>query len=70
MDVIARNAYESAAKKSQNVKFQAMMYNKIGDVYADLSGTPEKAKEYWQKAVSTAENSEGAQLAAEKLEKQ
>jgi len=70
LDVIARNAYESAAKKSQNVKFQAMMYNKIGDVYADLSGTPEKAKEYWQKAVSTAENSEGAQLAAEKLEKQ
>jgi TolB-like protein len=67
LDVIARNAYESAAQKSQNVKLQAMMYNKIGDVYADLSDKPDKAKEYWQKAVSTAENSEGARLAAEKL---
>lgn len=58
---------ESAAQKSQDKDFQAMMYHKIGKVYDELSANQEKAKEYWQKAVSTAPDSEAAQLAGEKL---
>lgn len=44
-----------------------MMYHKIGKVYDELSDDKEKAKEYWQKAVSTAPDSKDAQLAGEKL---
>ena len=43
------------------------MYHKIGKVYDDLSADKEKAKEFWQKAVSTAPDSEAAQLAGDKL---
>ena len=43
------------------------MYHKIGKVYDELSADKEKAKEYWQKAVSTAPDNEAAQLAGEKL---
>ena len=44
-----------------------MMYHKIGKVYDELSADKEKAKEYWQKTVSTAPDSEAARLAGEKL---
>ncbi len=67
LDKIATGAYETAAQKSQDKNFQAMMYHKIGKVYDELSANQEKAKEYWQKAVSTAPDSEAAQLAGEKL---
>jgi predicted negative regulator of RcsB-dependent stress response len=67
LDKITRDAYEIAAQKSQDKDFQAMMYHKIGKVYDELSDNKEKAKEYWQKAVSTAPDSEAAQLAGEKL---
>ncbi len=43
------------------------MYHKIGKVYDELSDDKEKAKEYWQKAASTAPDSKDAQLAGEKL---
>ena len=67
LDKIATGAYEIAAQKSQDKDFQAMMYHKIGKVYDELSANQEKAKEYWQKAVATAPDSEAAQLAGEKL---
>ena len=43
-----------------------MMYLKIGDVHAELMNDREKAKQYWQSAVSTAPYSEAAQLAGER----
>jgi len=67
LDEIATGAYETAAQKSEDKNFQAMMYHKIGKVYDELSANQKKAKEYWQKAVSTAPDSEAAQLAGEKL---
>ncbi len=67
LDKIATGAYETAAQKSQDKDFQAMMYHKIGKVYDELSANQEKAKEYWEKAVATAPDSEAAQLAAKKL---
>jgi TolB-like protein/tetratricopeptide (TPR) repeat protein len=67
LDKIATGAYETAAQKSQDKNLQAMMYHKIGKVYDELSANQEKAKEYWQKAVATAPDSEAAKLAGEKL---
>jgi len=67
LDQIAQNAYETAARKSPNKDFQAMMYHKIGTVYDELTKDREKAKEYWQKAVATAPDSDAARLAGEKL---
>lgn len=67
LDKIAQDAYENAARKSQNKDFQAMMYHKTGTVYDELTKDLAKAKEYWQKAVLTAPHSEAAQLAGEKL---
>jgi len=67
LDKIARDAYENAAQKSQNKDFQAMMFHKIGNVYAELSEDREKAKENWQMAVSVAPDSEAGRLASGKL---
>ncbi|MFH1992106.1 MAG: FlgO family outer membrane protein [Pseudomonadota bacterium] len=67
LDKIAQDAYEAAARKSPNKDLQAMMYHKIGNIYDELSEKPEKAKEYWQKAVAIAPGSEAARLAGERL---
>ena len=46
-----------------------MLYFKIGNVYAELSDSKERAEQYWQKAVSIAPQSRAAQLAYKKLRK-
>ena len=66
-ETIARDAYGAAAGGSQDKSFRAMMYFRIGNVYAELSNDKEKAKEYWQKAVSTDPASKAARLARERL---
>ncbi len=63
----AVDAYESAIDKSKDKDFQAMMYLKIGNVYAELGENQKKAKESWQKAVDTAPASEGARLSKLKM---
>jgi TolB-like protein len=67
LDRIAREAYEVAAQKSQNKDLQAMMFFKIGNVYAELSENQQKAQENWQKAVSLAPSSEAGRQASAKL---
>lgn len=67
LDEISREAYETAARKSQDKDFQALMYHKIGTVYDELTEERAKAQEYWQKAVAIAPNSNAARLAGEKL---
>lgn len=66
-DIIARNAYEKTLNTTQDRELQAMMYYKIGNVYADLAGDRENAKDYWHKAESAAPGSKGAKLANERL---
>lgn len=66
-ETLALQAYKAAADKGQGKSFEAMMYFKIGNVYAELANDKEKAKAYWQKAASTAPTSEAAQLARQRL---
>ena len=66
-EALALEAYKSAADRSQDRSFQAMMYFKTGNVYADLSDDSARAKEYWQRSVSTAPDSQAARLASERL---
>ena len=42
LDMTAREAYEAAANLREDKQFKAMIYLKIGDVYADLSGDRQK----------------------------
>jgi TolB-like protein/TolA-binding protein len=58
----ARKEYESALRIVQDSDLQAMVYYKLGNVYADLDDDRDTAKEFWQKAVNTAPGSEGARL--------
>lgn len=60
---LAQQDYEAAARVSTDPAFQAMMYYKIGKVYADLTGDSAMADQFMQKAVSTAPGSEAARLA-------
>ena len=69
LGIIAQEAYEAAANIEQNNSSKAMLYFKIGNVYAELSDSKERAEQYWQKAVSIAPQSEAAQLANNKLRK-
>ena len=64
---IAIDAYESAIKNSADKDFQAAVYLKMGNAYADLGENREKAMEYWQKTLSTAPASSAARSAHEKL---
>ncbi len=66
-DITSRDAYLAALNSSQDKDLQAMMYLKIGDVYAELARDKENAKTNWQKAASTAPNSSAARLADERL---
>lgn len=63
---IATDAYKEAARINQDIQFKAMMYYKIGNVYAELAGDSTTANEFWQKASSIAPASEGARLAGDK----
>jgi TolB-like protein len=67
LGIIAQQAYEAAANMEQDNNLKAMLYFKLGNVYAELSDLNEKAKQYWRKAVSIAPQSEAAQLADKKL---
>jgi TolB-like protein len=67
LGIIAQEAYEAAANMEQDKNLKAMLYFKLGNVYAELSDYNEKAKQYWQKAVSIAPKSKAAQLADKKL---
>jgi tetratricopeptide (TPR) repeat protein len=69
LGIIAQEAYEAAANIEQDNTSKAMLYFKIGNVYAELSDHKEKAEQYWQKAVSIAPQSNAAQLAYKKLKK-
>ncbi|UCD87579.1 MAG: hypothetical protein JSV01_07485 [Desulfobacterales bacterium] len=66
-EALALEAYRTAADSSRDKNFQAMMYFKTGNVYADLSNDRQRATEYWQRSVSTAPNSKAARLAGERL---
>jgi len=66
LSLIATDAYKEAARINQDVQFKAMMYYKIGNVYAELAGDSTMANEFWQKASSIAPSSEGARLAGDK----
>ena len=67
LGIYAREAFESAAGMEQDIQLKAMIYYKIGNTYAELSGDEAKGKEYWQKAASMAPDSDAAQLAWKKL---
>ncbi len=67
LDVIAATAYEAAARIQADNSFQSMMFFKIGNVYAELSEDYQKARLYWQKAVSANPNGDTARLAGDKL---
>ena len=69
LGIYARGAYESAADMEQDIQLKAMVYYKIGNVYAELSGDQETGREYWLKATSMAPDSNAAQLAWKKLKK-
>ena len=69
LGIIAQEAYEAAANIEQDNNSKAMLYFKIGNVYAELSSNKERAEQYWQKATSVAPQSEAAQLAYKKLRK-
>jgi TolB-like protein len=69
LGIIAQQAYEAAANIEQDNNSKAMLYFKIGNVYAELSNSKESAEQYWQKAASIAPQSEAAQLANKKLRK-
>lgn len=58
----ARQSYETALKIVQDSDLQAMIFYKLGNVYADLDDDRDTAKEFWQKAVNAAPGSEGARL--------
>jgi len=69
LGIIAQEAYEKAANVEQDNNAKAMLYFKLGKVYAELSNSKEKAEQYWRKAASIAPQSRAAQLANRKLGK-
>ena len=63
----ALEGYGDAAKYAPNADFQAEMYLKIGNAYADLGEKADKAKDFWQKTVATAPASQAAKKAKVRL---
>jgi len=64
---LAIDGYEDAAKYSMDKEFQASIYLKMGNAYADLNDDRKKAKEFWQKAADAAPSSSAAKTAQEKM---
>lgn len=60
------NAYEQAAKVSNDDAVKAMMYYYIGNLYSE-SENKKHALKNWKKAISIAPESEAARLAGEKM---
>ena len=67
LDKIALEAYEAAAHLSRDTQSRAMLFLKMGDVYADLARNEKEARRYWRKCISTAPNSKAAFLASERM---
>jgi hypothetical protein len=67
LGMTAREAYEAAANLKEDKQFKALIYLKIGDVYADLSGDRKNAKAFWQKCIATAPGSEAAVQAGKRM---
>jgi len=63
----ALKSYKLAANSSKSIKSKAMIYLKMGNVYAELFKKTKNAKQYWQKAIETAPGSRAAALAGKKL---
>ncbi len=59
--------YDKALQLVQTSDLQALIYYKIGNAYADLEDDRSTAREYWQKAVKAAPDSEGARLSRIKM---
>lgn len=66
-DINARDSYQKVLSATQDKDLQALMYYKIGNVYADLAGDKENARENWQKAVAISTGSNAASSAKERL---
>ena len=64
---LAIDGYEDAAKYALDKEFQASIYLKMGNAYADLIDDRKKAKEFWQKAADAAPSSNAARTAQEKM---
>jgi TolB-like protein/TolA-binding protein len=62
----AIDGYEDAAKYAAENDFQADMYLKIGNAYAELQ-KPKKAQDFWHKAATAAPSSPAAGTAREKM---
>ena len=63
----ALKSYKLAANSSNSTKSKAMIYLKMGNVYAELFKKTKNAKQYWQKAIETAPGSRAATFAKKKL---
>ena len=66
-DINARDSYQKVLSATQDKDLQALMYYRIGNVYADLAGDKENARENWQKAVAISPGSNAASSAKERL---
>lgn len=64
---LAINGYESAARHAGDTGFQAEIYLKMGNAWADLGGNLKRAKAFWEKAVAADPSSAAAGSAREKL---
>ncbi|MDO9287657.1 MAG: FlgO family outer membrane protein [Thermodesulfovibrionales bacterium] len=66
-DINARDSYQKVLSATQDKDLQALMYYRIGNIYADLAGDKENARENWQKAVAISPGSNAASSAKERL---
>ncbi|MBI5205222.1 MAG: hypothetical protein HZA11_09920 [Nitrospirae bacterium] len=66
-DINARDSYQKVLSATQDKDLQALMYYRIGNVYADLANDKENARENWQKAVAISPGSNAASSAKERL---
>jgi len=66
-DISARDSYQKVLSATQDKDLQALMYYRIGNVYADLANDKENARENWQKAVAISPGSNAASSAKERL---
>ncbi|TAL27309.1 MAG: hypothetical protein EPN94_01785 [Nitrospirae bacterium] len=66
-DISARDSYQKVLSATLDNDLQALMAYKIGNVYADISGDRENAKENWQKATVLSPGSKAATMAKERL---
>lgn len=63
----AIDGYEDAAKYAADKDFEAEIYLKMGNAYDSLGENRDKARKFWERAVSTAPSSPAARTASQKL---